>query len=174
MVLSLLISAFISLLVASSASAGNICAYNSRGCGGSYVCCNDIQAGYCCYWNNNQMGWSLQYTNMGSSHWWGGCYSENNCRTEATSVEATASSKCVSVPAGNECNSQWYSSKWAVAASRVEQVVDADCKLPDTIGFTWSNKIYNINVPQGQYTNLTNLLDAGDFHTLSIVADSQI
>lgn len=81
-------------LLATTASAANICAYSSRGCGGNYVCCNSIAAGRCCYWSNGAYGWGVGYASM-AYYYWGGVYTDTQCGVEAGGVEASAgTTKC--------------------------------------------------------------------------------
>ena len=57
-----------------------------------------------------------------------------------------------------------------MASRQAAQVEKAECLAPNVLGYTWSNKQYQVDVPQGQYENLTKLLDAGDFQTLNALA----
>ncbi|RXW19769.1 hypothetical protein EST38_g6090 [Candolleomyces aberdarensis] len=76
-----------------------------------------------------------------------------------------------SVPAANTSN--WHSAAWywnsrtgqpEVAAS------SADCRQPDVLGYTHSNRQYEVKVAEGQFDKITKLLDDGDYATLGHLA----
>jgi hypothetical protein len=57
-----------------------------------------------------------------------------------------------------------------MASRQAAPVEKSECLTPNVLGYTWSNKQYQVDVPQGQYENLTKLLDAEDFQTLNALA----
>lgn len=71
----------------------------------------------------------------------------------------------------NGYSSHWWSSNW-VMAGRQAQAKDAEpeCLQPNLLGYTVAGKQYHIDVQEGQYNNLTSLLDAGDYETLNALA----
>ena len=75
-----------------SAFAANICTYTSRGCGGSYGCCNNISAGQCCSWGNSY-GWSVRMSSMSGS-WWAGCYATQSCTNQMAVITVGGSTVC--------------------------------------------------------------------------------
>ena len=80
-----------------SANAANLCTYTSRGCSGSYACCNNVPANNCCWWSSSSYGWSVRYSSMSGS-WGGATYGNTNCSTEATPISVTGSTVCKSKP----------------------------------------------------------------------------
>lgn len=67
-------------------------------------------------------------------------------------------------------SSHWWSSKWVMAGREAAVVERAECLQPNVLGYTWDGKQYQVDVPQGQYENLTRLLEAGDYKTLNALA----
>jgi hypothetical protein len=68
--------------------------------------------------------------------------------------------------------SNWYSARWTLNGLRTSQAAasSSECRQPNVLGYTWSNRQFQIDVPEGQYDNITKLIDEGDFDTLNLIA----
>ncbi|KAJ2911938.1 hypothetical protein MD484_g8481, partial [Candolleomyces efflorescens] len=169
-------------LTLNSALAANICTYASRGCGGSSACCNNIPAGNCCWWSSASLGWSVRMSSMTGS-WHAACYGSQSCTNQMASISVGGSTVCASVPNSNTSN--WHSAGWnwnsrviqpdqaAADWKTTEPVVapsDSECRQPNSLGYTWSNRQYQIDVPEGQFDHLSKLLEDGNYEALNRIA----
>ncbi|KAJ2922061.1 hypothetical protein H1R20_g15035, partial [Candolleomyces eurysporus] len=167
-----LFSVFAALAFTSNpAYAADICTYGTRGCFGTYGCCTNIPAGTCCWWTSSSLGWSVRFSSM-SGGWFGTTYGTQSCTTQTGGIGSSGGSGCISVYNGSTY-SNWYSARWNLNGLKTSPETAADsseCRQPNVLGFTWSNRQYQIEVPEGQYEHIAKLLDDGDFDTLNRIA----
>ncbi|KAJ2922062.1 hypothetical protein H1R20_g15036, partial [Candolleomyces eurysporus] len=159
--------------ISNSAYAADICTYGTRSCfqGGTYGCCANIPAGECCSWSSSSLGWSVRFSNMPGG-WFGTTYGTQFCTTQTSGIGSSASSGCSSVYTGSTY-SNWYSARWNLNGRRTSPEAatsSSECRRPNVLGYTWSNRQYQIEVPEGQYDHITKLLDDGDFDALNRIA----
>lgn len=76
----------------------------------------------------------------------------------------------IAVPANSTAN--WFSGRYVLSAAapggRVSE--SAECRVPDTLGFTHSDKEYRVHVPDGQLEELAQLIQVGDWDALTAIA----
>ncbi|KAJ2922059.1 hypothetical protein H1R20_g10789, partial [Candolleomyces eurysporus] len=151
--------------------AANLCTYASRGCSSStYGCCNNLPAGNCCWWSSASLGWSVRLSNMSGS-WYAACYGSQSCTHQMAVISVGGSTVCGSVPSANTSTWQsagWY---WNSRTGRAEVAASStECRQPDVLGYTHSNRQYEVKVAEGQFDKITKLLDDGDYATLGHIA----
>ncbi|RXW19768.1 hypothetical protein EST38_g6091 [Candolleomyces aberdarensis] len=158
--------------ISNSAYAADICTYGTRGCFGTYGCCNNIPAGECCSWTSSSLGWSVRFSSMPEG-WFGTAYGTQFCTTQTSGIGSSGSSGCTSVYTGSTYGN-WYSARWRYNGLKTSpEAATSDssgCRRPNVLGYTWSNRQYQIEVPEGQYDHITKLLDDGDFDALNRIA----
>ncbi|KAF5311667.1 hypothetical protein D9611_009495 [Ephemerocybe angulata] len=168
-------AAFTTLAIASTVAAVDVCTYTQRNCitGAAFGCCSNVPIGACCFWTQSILGWSVRFRNM-TGNWLGTTSPDQNCGVQAavTGASAGATTACVSVATTSTTN--WFSARWSLNGTVVAPGPTtrssselAECRLPDVLGFTWANRDYRINVPGGQYDEVAQLLEVGDFEALT-------
>ncbi|CAA7262902.1 unnamed protein product [Cyclocybe aegerita] len=160
--------AFSLVILATLAAAGDICAYTSRGCVGTFGCCINIPANVCCLYPDNY-GWSNLKNMTSNGNWWASMYSDT-CQTLLAGSVASAD--------GQICLGAWdvpaRSTSWRVTTNTnakrsitVNQEA-AQCMSPNVIGFTTdSGEERLFRIPDGtRFEDAEKFLEEGQFEEL--------
>lgn len=78
----------------------------------------------------------------------------------------------ISVPTTSTVN--WFSGRYVlnstVVAPGAKTGEKAECRTPDVLGFSHSGREYHVDVPEGQFENIAQLLHAGEYEALREIA----
>ncbi|KAJ3504901.1 hypothetical protein NLJ89_g7700 [Agrocybe chaxingu] len=163
--------AFSLVISATLTAAGDICAYTSRGCVGTFGCCTNIPANVCCLYPDNY-GWSNLFKNMTSNgNWWASMYSDTCQTLLAGSVASADGQICLGawdVPARS---TSWRATTNAAANAKRSVAVKQEathCMSPNVIGFTTDNGEERLfRIPGGtRFEDAEKLLEEGQFEEL--------
>lgn len=78
----------------------------------------------------------------------------------------------ISVPTTSTVN--WFSGRYVLNGTVVSPGAKtgetADCRTPDVLGFSVSGREYRVDVPEGQFGDIAQLLRAGEYEALREIA----